>query len=247
ERGFAVAMVGCAFLALISGRVWERAALVSRPIGETAAGAQAQHVRFSMPIFISSLLAVVVAQTALIATGVLSTPIEAGLYAAAERFSLAAALVGQAVYLAIASRVAALHTAGDLASMGALVRKATRMVSAATLIVCIVLWLAADLLLGLYGSEFSGAVPVLRVLLLSVLVNACAGPTGQVLLMTRNEVDHLIAMAISLIVQSLLIAALISDYGVLGAAWAVLVSTLVWNGLMMYFVRHRLALNPVLV
>lgn len=247
--GFAAIMIACAVVGLLIGRTWEARALASLP--ETPSDISVNAVvtnspRFSASIFASSVLAVLVSQIALISTGLLSTSTDAGLYAAAERFSLAAALIGQAVYLAVASRFAALHANGDTDHMRTLIRKVTRNVSGATLIVCLVLGLMAGPLLSLYGHSFSGAIPVLQVLLVSVLCNACAGPTGQVLLMTRHENDHLTAMLSSLLVQSVLIVVWVPEYGVLGAAWAVLFSTLVWNGLMMYFVRRRLSINPFL-
>lgn len=247
--GFAAVMIACAVVGLFAGRTWERHALATVPQA-TAGGvvstvaASARH--FSTPIFVSSVLAVLVSQIALISTGLLSTSTEAGLYAAAERFSLAAALIGQAVYLAVASRFAALHASGETEHLRTLIRKVTRSVSGATLLVCLGLGLAAGPLLALYGNSFAGAIPVLQVLLISVLCNACAGPTGQVLLMTKHEGDHLTAMLASLVVQAVLIVALVPEHGVLGAAWAVVFSTLVWNGLMMYFVRRRLSINPLL-
>lgn len=248
--GFAAVMIACATVGLFVGQIWERHALAT--LSETTTGGNSMNAgassgsHFSTPIFVSSVLAVLVSQIALISTGLLSTSVDAGLYAAAERFSLAAALVGQAVYLAVASRFAALHAGGETERMRLLIRKVTRSVSGATLLVCLVLGLAASPLLALYGRDFGGAIPVLQLLLISVLCNACAGPTGQVLLMTKHEGDHLTAMLVSLLVQSVLIVALVPEHGVLGAAWAVLFSTLVWNGLMMYYVQRRLSINPFL-
>lgn len=243
---FATIMIACAVVGLFAGRIWERHAPAAVPGSSTVSTVAVNPRLFSTPIFISSVLAVLVSQLALISVGLLSTSTDAGLYAAAERFSLAAALVGQAVYLAVASRFAALHASGDTESLRVLIRKVTRSVSGATLLVCIVLGLAAGPLLALYGHNFGGAIPVLQVLLISILCNACAGPTGQILLMTKHEGDHLTAMLVSLLVQSALIVVLVPEYGVLGAAWAVLFSTLVWNGLMMYFVQRRLSINPIL-
>lgn len=248
--GFATVMISSALVGLAVGRVWERQALASLAQAKPNAGvvgSVAERGRhFSAPIFVSSVLAVLVSQIALISTGLLSTSADAGLYAAAERFSLAAALIGQAVYLAVASRFAALHAHGETDQLRALIRKVTRSVSGATLVICLVFGLAAGPLLALYGHGFAGAIPALQVLLVSVLCNAFAGPTGQVLLMTRHEGDHLTAMFASLLVQAVLITALVPQHGVVGAAWAVLFSTLVWNGLMMYFVRRRLSINPFL-
>lgn len=249
-HGFVVVMIGCAMVALFAGQVGERYALAASPSATSSLSAVRRAAggtrHFSMPIYVSSVLAVFVSQIAVISTGLLSTPADAGLYAAAERFSLAAALIGQAVYLAVASRFAALHASGDTTRLRVLIRQVTRSVSGATLLVCLALGLEGSPLLALYGHNFVNAIPVLQVLLVSVLCNACAGPTGQVLLMTKHEGDHLKAMLASLIVLSSLIFALVPQHGALGAAWAVLISTLSWNGLMMYFVRRRLSINPLM-
>lgn len=246
DRGFVMVMIFCASVALLMGRMWERGVFVKHQPSPGLVEEQTKTRHFSLHIFLSSILAVLVSQAALIAAGLLATPAEAGMYAAAERISLASALIGQAVYLSVASRFAALHASGEIAALRVLIRKVTRSVSIVTFLVCGTLSFAAAPLLGLYGSTFSVATPILQVLLLSVLFNASAGPTGHVLLMTRNESDHLRSMAVSLFIQTILIASLVPTYGVLGAAWSVFISTLVWNGLMMYFVQRRLALNPLL-
>lgn len=250
KSGFVAVMVICALVALLTGWRWELSALaVSSPTASKAIRsgiAQTKAISFSLPIFGSSLIAVLVSQVALISTGLLSTPADAGLYAAAERFALAAALVGQAIYLAVASRLAALHASGEALQLQALIRRVTRGVAAATLLLSVTLVFAAEPLLSIYGKEFSGAVPVLQVLLISIICDACAGPTGQVLLMTRNEKDHFVAILLSLAIQLVLIAWLLPIYGVIGAAWAVVGSTVAWNCLMMYFIKRRLAINPLL-
>lgn len=243
STAFALAMLLSAVLALAFALLLERRTLSG--IGQ-ASSAPAAARRFSAAIFISSILAVLVSQLALIATGILASAADAGLYAAAERFSLAAGLVGQAVYLAVASRLAAHHARGETAQLRALVRKATRGVTLATLLLCGGIVLAARPLLDIYGTGFAAAEPVLLILLAGVFFNAFAGPTGQLLLMTRNEQDHMRIMFVSLVSQAVLIAFLVPMLGYLGAAWAVLLSTVIWNGLMMYFIKKRLALNPLL-
>ena len=60
--------------------------------------------QLSYAMFASSLFAVLDSQLALIMVGNLSGAAQAGLYSGAERFSLAASLVGQAIYMAIAQK-----------------------------------------------------------------------------------------------------------------------------------------------
>lgn len=245
DSGFAAALLISAILAMIYG-IWLEHRAVTKTSVETADPPQQKPAFFSRDIFISSVLAVLVAQIALVATGLLATPKDAGLFAAAERFALAAGLIGQTVYLAVASRLATHHNNAETQSMRALIRRSTRIVSISTIGLCIFIAIAANTLLDLYGQGFSEAKDALYLLLAATAFNAIAGPTGQVLLMTKHEGLHLLAMLASLIIQAALIIALVPEYGFNGAALATLISTVIWNGLMMYFIKLKLTINPIL-
>jgi|GEM_PF-6716675 len=201
---------------------------------------------FSHAIYASSILAVFASQMAVIAIGNLAAPEEAGLYAAAERFALSAALIGQAVYLAVASRIAAYYSVGDLTSLRSLVRRVTRSVIIATACISMVMFVAAEPLLGIYGKEFVAAHTVFVILMLSVMVNVSAGPVGIILLMTRNEKKHLLALSASVATQAILLPVVVPVYGMVGTACVVFTSTLVWNCLMAQFVHRHLSINRFL-
>ena len=200
----------------------------------------------SLHLYISSLLSVATTQLAVIVVGFAVGTAEAGIYSAAEKIALAASLVSQSLYLAIASRLAAMHSAGDLEGLRRTVRAYTRKVGASTLVLCSILaWFCPELL-ALYGASFSEGVDVLRILLVSTLLTGLAGPIGHLLMMTNHEADHAKSMVVSLISQCVLYAVLAPAYGALGVAIGTLLATLIWNGLMILAVRRRLALNGFL-
>lgn len=206
--------------------------------------AHKKHV--SKVMFASSLLAVVDSHLALITVGNISGPAEAGLYSGAERFALAAAIVGQAMFTAVASRIASHYSSNDTHSLKKLLRKTTRAVGISTTILCCGIYTFSDNLLSLYGTDFSNAKDVLAVLLLSVCLNSVAGPTGQLLLMTKNERYHLTSLTVSLSAQIFLLVTLVPIYGALGGAVSLLASTVLWNLTMMYFIKKKLNVTPVL-
>ncbi len=247
-----VLMLGSALLAMLAGMYWEKKSLGSdKRVGSSAPPPEvampSKRPAFSGAMYASSILAVLGSQMAIIATSAIAGPEQAGLYAAAERFALAAALIGQAVYQAVASRLAALYAKGEHEAMRVLVRRVTRRVALGTLAVVAVIMFAARPLLMLYGPGFEAAQPVLMVLLVSVLINVSVGPVGMLLLMTHNERYHFAALIASVLTQMALFPWVISHYGVVGAAAVVLISTIVWNALMSNFVHRRLAINQCLI
>lgn len=200
----------------------------------------------SAVMFASSLFAVIDSHLALIVVGNVSGPTEAGLYSGAERFALAAAIIGQAMFTAVASRIASHYSTKDTQSLQQLLRKTTRTVGVCTSALCCGIYIFSSNLLSLYGAGFSEAKGILAILLFSVCLNSIAGPTGQLLLMTKNERYHLISLAVSMSVQIILLALLVPKYGALGGALSLLVSTVLWNLIMMYFIKKKLSITPIL-
>ncbi len=202
--------------------------------------------RFSPHLFISSLLVVLGSQMALLLTGHLAGSGPAAFYATADRIASATMIVSQAMFLAIAPEISRLHTLGDSASMAELLRKYTRLAAVATGVMALTLGLLSTAVLGLFGPAYVAAKSTMYILLLASFLNVAAGPTGVLLVMTKNEGLYAGALGISLFCQLIMSAIMIPRYGLLGAAGAALVFTILWNGLMLCAVWRRLRLRPIL-
>ena len=83
--------------------------------------------------------------------------------------------------------------------------------------------------LGIFGSEFQGGATQLRLLALSWIVSALAGQNGALLSMSQRNGAVVAGSAIALAANLALNVALIPEYGSLGAAWAWLLTTALWN------------------
>jgi len=204
------------------------------------------HGDFSAQIYLSSLLAVFVSQVAVLLVGHLSDPGQAALYDSAARFAAVSALIPQSLYVAISPRIAQYYALDNKTALRTLLRRYTRLSTLATALVALALAGFSFQLMQIFGTAYTQAGSALKILLLSVLVNAASGPTGMVLLMTGHESLHSLALAVSLAFQIVLCFLLIPPYGFAGAAVAVLASTIVWNVLMMGFIHSRLGLRPAL-
>lgn len=220
---------------------WEA---LSVPPRRSAAGAGQT---LSLQLYAASLLSIATNQAPTLVAGLLPEPAAAGRYAAAERLAFATALIAQAVYLAIASRLAAAHAAGDRVGFERLAILQTRRVTLATVVVCALVAAGADPLLAWYGADFVAARPALLGLLLVPLVGAAAGPVGPALTMTGHERDYLAAMALSVIVQVAAYLLLVPVHGLDGIVAGVVAGTLVWNAAMAIQVQRRLGIGAPLL
>lgn len=109
----------------------------------------------------------------------------------------------------------------------------------------IVMFAAAERVMGIFGSDFVAGAWPLRLLLLGVLVNVSTGAMGELLVMTGNEKltrDLNVMGALSIVVLCLL---LIPPYGDVGAAIAVGAGYTFLNLVMALMVKRRLGFWPV--
>jgi O-antigen/teichoic acid export membrane protein len=90
--------------------------------------------------------------------------------------------------------------------------------------ICLVLGLAAPFYLSLFGSEFTGALTSLRILLFCQFLIVLAGADAILLIMLRRERTVLFFTAAALVANLLLNLLLIPIWGMEGAAVASLIA-----------------------
>lgn len=202
--------------------------------------------KITAPIYLSALLAVANDKVVFLLLGAMEGEYAAGLYTAASRFMIIAGMIGTTLYLSHASRISVLYGKGDSAGLAAEVGHITRLVIALTLAICIPLMIWAEFFLSLFGSQFAVAVIPFRLLVLATFINVAMGPVGLLLNMSAFERTHTRILAVSLALSVSLGVAFIHIWDVGGAALAVLISTLFWNGALLYVVRKRFGIIPVL-
>jgi O-antigen/teichoic acid export membrane protein len=94
-------------------------------------------------------------------------------------------------------------------------------------------------MLGIFGREFQTGSFALRLLTVGQFINAISGSVGLILLMTAQErVFHKIIIATT-IINFVLNVLLIPKYGVNGAAFVSMVSTVFWNLSAVYFIKRH--------
>jgi O-antigen/teichoic acid export membrane protein len=123
-----------------------------------------------------------------------------------------------------------------------LVRHSTRLMILFSMPLVVLLMVAGEPILTLFGTEFGSAYELLMVLLLRQLINIITGPVGHLLTMTGHEQTLRNLLLLMLPLTLVLCLLLIPAYGALGAAWAIALPMILENLICCWLVKKRLGL-----
>jgi len=169
---------------------------------------------------------------------------EIGVYSAALRSGQILVLFLTSVSLMFSPFVADLHARGERERLDRLFKALTRWTLAATLPVFLLLVVAPEEVLRLFGSDFSGGQTALLIVLAGQFVNVATGSVGFVLIMVGRTGWDLIVYAGSLALNLGLAFALAPEYGMEGAAIANAVTFALSKWARLVLVRRFVGIQP---
>lgn len=179
-----------------------------------------------------------------IVLGLLSEPSSAGIYRVASNAAMLVAFPLTAVNMAAAPQIARLFAQDDHAGLQRVATRAARQVLAASICVAVALTIFGRELLGLFGAPFVNAYPALAILSVAYVINAAAGTSGYLLIMTRHEKAAALCFAIAGVLNVVGNLILIPYWGVTGAAVATAFSLAVLSAGLALTVRRKMGLHP---
>jgi O-antigen/teichoic acid export membrane protein len=172
---------------------------------------------------------------------------EAGVYKIATRGADLIVYTLFIVSIPLAPIIARLYAAHDYERLQRAITKTTRVACLVAIPVALLLVFFGEWFLALFGEGFVEGKPVLIILAFSQLFNAVTGPVGRLLVMAGHEGRAARAVSIGAVTNVILNALLIPDFGIKGAATATALSTVLWNGIMVWDVWSRLRLDPTML
>jgi O-antigen/teichoic acid export membrane protein len=149
-----------------------------------------------------------------------ATESEIGVYSAALRSGQVLLLLLTSVALMFSPFVADLHNRGERQRLDGLYKTLTRWTLVATMPVFLVLAVAPNSVLRIFGAEFAGGETALLILILGQFINVATGSVGFVLIMVGRTGWDLVVQAGSLAMNLGLAFWLAPRYGMEGAAIA---------------------------
>ncbi len=174
--------------------------------------------------------------------GLLLSTDAVGIYRIASQVAVAIVIALTAMNGILHPIVADLHASGKQKELQRIVSIGANAVFAISIIGGLVLFFAADYLPLLFGREYVEPIPILRILIFGQIFNACAGPAVLLLNMTGYQRDAAKIMAVGATLNLILNAVMISTMGIEGAAYATIITTLLWNVGAAFVVWKRLQL-----
>lgn len=192
-------------------------------------------------LFALGALGALVARIDVLLLGALAGEAAVGPYAAALRGAAFVPIALNVATVAMAPTLSRLHATGEHARMRLLVRRMTQLALAGGVPVAVALAVWGRDFLLLFGPGFDRARPALAILCIGQVANVAAGPVATVLVATGNEREAVIGIGAAVGAMTGAGLLLIPRYGATGAAAAAALGLIVWNGLLRWFVRRRLA------
>jgi O-antigen/teichoic acid export membrane protein len=193
-------------------------------------------------VALMSSLASVQAQVDIIMLNWLAGPESTGLFHVATRSAQLLSFLLSALIVPLGPIVAELYARDDRQALKNVVNGTIRLVFAATLPLAVILILAGEPYLALFGSAFKEGSTALAILAIAQLVNVGAGPVQMLLVMTGQPQHAAKWLAASSLANVGLNLVLVPSFGLEGAAVATATSVVIWNVALQYETRKRLGI-----
>lgn len=208
----------------VGAQVWWRRLAGPRREADGAAQSRmrSEFWRFTAPRSIASVAQAVMQRLDIVLVGALAGLPEAAIYTAATRFLVLGQLAGTSISRAVQPKLARAIGRGDHDAAQTMYRTATTWLVLLVWPFYLVLAFASTGLLHLFGPEYEAGAPTIVVLSLTMLVATACGMVDVVLTMagrtTWNLYNVLVALAVNVVLDLLLIPSM----GIMGAAvgWA---------------------------
>lgn len=201
----------------------------------------------ALPILLADALGVLFGNSDTILLGWFRPAEEVGIYQVALRLSgLMLVLLGASNWV-LAPWFSRFHAAGEIERFQSVVTRTTRLIFGATLLTYLVIaFFGEPLLRVFFGASFVEAYPLLLILGAGQLINVAAGPVVTLLAMTGGQRELAWGVGVVALVNMILCGLLILEFGMMGAAVAVAVSTSGYNILLARVVKRRSGIGPTI-
>lgn len=235
-----VAAVAVAFLvgALLLRRALPSQLRIAAPQFRTRAW-----LRASLPMMLISGVWMANNYMTTLIVGVVDGPRAAGVYTVVQKGAEVIVILLYATNMPLAPAVARLHARGDHEGLQHTTERMARATLWVSAPVALAFMLLPHLYLSVFGSGFQAGATALVILAAGQLVNAAAGPSGNVLLMTGHERIAVRGVAAGLAANVVIAVILVPTMGVTGGAIAFASSLVLWNAVLVVMARRIVGVN----
>jgi len=206
-------------------------------------------LKISIPLMLAQAVHFIMSWTDKLMLGILDSPdvisgvatnsAQIGVYHTAFKLSMFATIGLMAVKSIASPKFAELYKKNDLKILEKVTQQSTKLIFWTTLPLVIVFILFSEQLMLLFGEEFRIGIFSFIILSLGRVVVSFSGAAGNLLQMCGKQVIFMNVAIIGSVVNIVLNFSLIPLFGINGSAFATMISLVVFNLLLVYFVKRE--------
>jgi O-antigen/teichoic acid export membrane protein len=201
---------------------------LKRPVG-TARRNPKEILRFSLPVYLSSLIRLFGGNIQILLLGALSTAATVGVFAVATQINTLGTMFHGAIVTVSSPIVSQLYDRGEREQMGRFYQTVTKWTLTVNLPLFLIVLLFPTSILSIFGKNFVGGATALSILAWANLAQTGTGICGAVLDMTGNTSLKLVNSLVTFASTIGLNLLLIPRWGLMGAAVAALSAAAIVN------------------
>ncbi|RDH81031.1 MAG: hypothetical protein DIZ80_12985 [endosymbiont of Galathealinum brachiosum] len=190
-----------------------------------------------IPLFWVSVMQMTINWLSFIVLGIYSTEADVGVLGMAIRVVTLMGFFLMAVNSITAPKIAEMYKSNNHSALENMCRSASTILLYITLPFGLIIFIFADTVLGLFGSEFLDHANVLQILVFGQFANIITGSVGILLIMSGNEKVMRNNLFITMLLCIVMNIVLIPEYGLVGAAISFSLSMAIQNIISLYKVK----------
>lgn len=202
--------------------------------------------RVAFPLMGITSFTLILNQADVIIVGALLSTTDAGIYSAASRVAIMLTFGITLVNSVAAPMISRLYAQGRTAELQRMLNIVAWGSFAFATPLCLGVMIFRQEIMQMFGAEFVAGVDVLLILAGARWINAITGAAGYLMSMSGHERQAMKILGWSALLNVVLNLILIPLFGIGGAALATLVTTLLWNVLMVVYGRKYVGVNSAL-
>ncbi len=196
-------------------------------------------VNIAFPMFLTGVMSAVISQTDVIMLGMMKSVEEVGIYAIVAKLAMLTSFVLTSINSIATPKFSELYHSGKIDILTSVAQRSSKLIFWVSLPIILIFILFGKYILAVFGEEFILGYSVLLLLVFGQFVNGMAGSVGSFLNMTGQQKVFNRIVIIGGVTNIVLNYILIPLYGIEGAAFASMLSIILWNVLASLYIKYK--------
>ncbi len=197
-------------------------------------------LRVSLPMLLSSSFILIINWSDIIMLSIFSTEKNIGIYNASQRISEISSITLFAINAIATPKFVEFYSKNDMKGLQSTVVKSTKLILISSFPILTIFILFPKTILSINGPEFILGYMALTFLCIGKFFNSISGSVGYILQMTNNQKAFQNVMFLAAMINIFLNYLFIPKFGYNGAAFASMITVIVWNTILVVIIKRKL-------